>query len=550
MEITTAWVKPPPQIGGLDHLAVQAPCISIYGRLLPGITNVTDRARYYSFYPWLIWSFDRQGFTRYGEEFKERFRRADCLFSLIAERHAYHTGGDYEEHAGAMVGSNTLAPVAKALGDSSTLRLSNYSLREGAKARYFKNPLGGLGQYYLGVLRELGIVDGDTASGVKYTRQIGQVLAESMDAGLDSDLFHSIVESDAVTAQQLDALSTMCPCQLQKNAGEAELLTELFFARGLFHDPEALPRRRTLQSILQLSSLLAAENTEISEATFRACAYSGGLPSGQSWQIPESLAQNRAKWSIYARNELLSVAIQGLFFALLDAYEESGQRLHASAPLVDWFISIPETQEALDTLGSDSRFSQLVVTATAGLPPLSHWKDPNHEIQFAEQLIQLCRTEKSSDNRRLIIIAAMRVLIALAQRSSAEDHAYGDLVFEEGYFNYYPINLRSFRFHAANTWPTMASAEFLRWLLLNWGIDTHLRVALRKLRGQSQSTFRIRPSEHGLEVTGIPAAVHTRPRFNQAVRILIDIGALARNESGLWIPSDAGTAMLELGDAP
>lgn len=51
MEIVTAWVKPPIQIRGLDHLGVQAPCINIYGRLLPGITNVTDRARYYSFYP-------------------------------------------------------------------------------------------------------------------------------------------------------------------------------------------------------------------------------------------------------------------------------------------------------------------------------------------------------------------------------------------------------------------------------------------------------------------------------------------------------------------
>lgn len=31
------------------NLAVQAPCINIYGRMLPGITIVTDRARYYSF---------------------------------------------------------------------------------------------------------------------------------------------------------------------------------------------------------------------------------------------------------------------------------------------------------------------------------------------------------------------------------------------------------------------------------------------------------------------------------------------------------------------
>lgn len=550
MEITTAWVQPPTQIVGLDHLAVQAPCISIYSRLLPGITNVTDRARYYSFYPWLIWSFDQIGLTKFDDEFVERFRRADCLFTLIAEHHAYSSGGDYDDHAGAMVGSNTLAPVAKALTDQNALTLSDYSLRTGAKARYFANKLGGLSQYYLGVFRELGILDGDATSGLKYTRQIGQEIAERTDAGVNSELFLSVVDADKVTTSQLDALSALCPCQLENNPAEAEILTELFFARGLFHDPEALPRRRTLQSILQLSSLLAAETTEISEATFRACAYSGGLPSGQSWQIPDSLVQNRAKWAIYARNELLSVATQGLFFALLDAYQDSAEHFHSSAEVVDWFMRIPETQEALDTVGYDWRFSRLVGAATEKLPPLSHWKDPDHEIQYAEQLVQLCRTGKSAENRRLIIIAALRVLIALASRSSEEDHAYGEIVFEEGYFNYYPINLRAFRFYAANTWPSMAAPEFLRWLLLNWGIDTHLRVALRKLRGQSQSTFRIRPSERGLEVIGIPAAVHTRPRFNQALRILKDIGALAKTESGLWVPSNIGSTMMELGDAP
>ena len=63
MNIHTAWVKPPRLIGGLDHLAVQAPCISIYGKLLPGITNVTDRARYYSFYPSIVWALEKKGHT-------------------------------------------------------------------------------------------------------------------------------------------------------------------------------------------------------------------------------------------------------------------------------------------------------------------------------------------------------------------------------------------------------------------------------------------------------------------------------------------------------
>jgi hypothetical protein len=35
MQTETALVKPPLQVGGLDHLAVQAPCINILGGCFP-----------------------------------------------------------------------------------------------------------------------------------------------------------------------------------------------------------------------------------------------------------------------------------------------------------------------------------------------------------------------------------------------------------------------------------------------------------------------------------------------------------------------------------
>ena len=400
MKIETAWVKPPPQIGGLDHLAVQAPCINIYGRLLPGITNVTDRARYYSFYPWLIWSFDQRGIAHYNDDFIERFRRADCLFSLIAERHASVTDGDHESHAGAMVGSNTLGPVAKECSSTDWITLSDYSRREGAQARYFKNKLGGLGQYYLGVLRELSILDGDTSTGIKYTRQIGQLIAERMDAGVDSKSFFAAVKNDSVTPKQLDALSAFCPCHLRTNPGEVEILNDLFFVRQSFYDVEALPRRRSLQSILQLAGLLRDQDKDLTEATFRGCAYAGALPSGEAWKCPESLTPNREKWALYARNELLSVAIQGLFYVLLDAYEESGLRFDSSSQVVDWFIHQAETQAALNQFGRKTIFTRLVEKSSAWLSPMSRWVESNHEVQSAERVVQLSRSRKQQ--RRVI----------------------------------------------------------------------------------------------------------------------------------------------------
>ncbi len=549
MDVSTAWVKPPNQIGGLDHLAVQALCINIYGRLLPGITNVTDRARYYSFYPWLIWKFDQQGYTKYNDEFVERFRRADCLFSLIAERHAIVADGDYEDHAGGMVGSNTLGTVARELTSGSLVSLSDYSLRSGAKIRYFKNKLGGLGQYYLGVLRELGFLDGDAASGIKYTRQVGQLIAEQMDPGVDGKLFFSAVDADSVTTEQLDALSGFCPCHLSKAGAENDLLTKILFARDEYHDPEALPRRRTLQSIIHLSDLLAEQGHDLTAAMFRACAYSGALPDGKTWASPDSLIQNREKWATYARNETLSVAIQGLFFALLDAYEASALRFDAGAQLVDWYLEQPEALSVLDEIGRDKDFSRQVKDSASWLPPLSDWTQQNHEFQLSEQVVSLSHGNKSADVRQRILKASIRTLIALASRGGDQTSPYGEIVFEEDYFHYYPINLRSFQHHAAHTWASLDMPAFLNWLLLHWGIETHLRVALRKLRGQSQSTFRIRPSDHGLEVIGVPPAVHTSPRFRQTLRILKDVGALEKNDANLWRPSGLGFAMLELGDA-
>src|SRR5438094_8117270 len=108
------WVEPAKPIRGLDHLGVQAPCIALYAQLLPGITNVTDRARYYSFYPWLIRSFDQ----RYGDHsmvsFQRVLRRAECLFALTAIRHGRVVADkDEGRHDLRMVGRRKLMRIAQ-----------------------------------------------------------------------------------------------------------------------------------------------------------------------------------------------------------------------------------------------------------------------------------------------------------------------------------------------------------------------------------------------------------------------------------------------------
>jgi hypothetical protein len=93
METRTGWVKPPSLSGGLDHIGIQQLPIRIFSTLLPGITVVTDRVANYSFYPWVSWVYHEEC-DALGLDFIHFLRRAECLNTLIAERHTQVTGDD------------------------------------------------------------------------------------------------------------------------------------------------------------------------------------------------------------------------------------------------------------------------------------------------------------------------------------------------------------------------------------------------------------------------------------------------------------------------
>jgi hypothetical protein len=150
-------------------------------------------------------------------EFRAELRKADCLLTLIAHRHAVvcgdHDGG---RHGAACPGTQKLAPAAADLTPDDMLKLSRYAAVSGKNPnRYFKNPLGGLGQYYLGVLRDdLGVLHGDVRTGVRYIHDIGTPVADDFADSVDATLFFSALDADEIDTTRLDQLATLCPCAL------------------------------------------------------------------------------------------------------------------------------------------------------------------------------------------------------------------------------------------------------------------------------------------------------------------------------------------------
>lgn len=530
MAIKTSWVMPPHTIGGLDHIGTQGPCIQIYSQLLPGITNVTDRARYYSFYPWLIRSYEERDIHRQDfNAFLEAYRRADCLFTMIAERHAQVMGDDAARHGPAMVGRETLNDAVRLIGEGKSVRLSTYTTREQTNERYFANKLGGLGQYYAGTLTQLGILVTVDKPWLSYTRERGEPIAQAFDIGVDGRSFWQAVDADTVSAKTLDALQDFCPCCLPQRQGEQAALLDIFFDRKSEFEAQGVQRRKSLALLLHLAGALqAAGLPSLDEATFRAAAYTESLADGTAWRPPAFLAHTRLAWAYYVRNDLVSVAMQKAFAIALTALVTEPA---PPASIEDFSQSLAKRPELLKALGKlkVKTFDGLCSSLESGAPALGDFMANEHELAWAAT--RLSRERLQLDLEPAFLASVVSMLALLRMRENQDAPAYGSLMMDQAQLRDSPINLESFRKRCVK-WSDMTLSAVVADLIA-WILESHLHVALRKLRQSSTATFRVHPTERGIEVRGdIPVPAKTNPRIRQAIRILRDIGALARETDG------------------
>jgi hypothetical protein len=534
---TVAWVMPPEPIRGLDHLGVQAPCIALYGQLLPGITNVTDRARYYSFHPWVLWSFERRYTDHSVDEFRRVLRRAECLFALIAIRHARVVGdNDDGLHGRAMVGRDKLLRIE----EDSTFALEDYATLEGPN-RYFKNKLGGLGQYYFGPLRDLRVLDHYQGTGYPgYDDERGRKLAEAFASAVPEDAFFRVLEQPTARWEELDELAAFCPCGLPDNAAEHDLLLDLFLARtALFQGDGGTTRRASLGMMLDLASQAARDPDYAFEGLLRGGAYTGTLVDGSTWLVAKPLERVLRGWGTYQRNELLSLAVQGLFAAVLRAIErDEAQSIRQASDAADIAVRLLSSRDGDLKLSLDA----LIPRVRSELPALADWQHQDHELQRGWRLQNL----PLNDDTKLEEIAqeSISILLALLARG-IDEYPYGDFELDPEYFDPREVHLLSLRHASKTEWTALTVEGWVRWLAVQWGVARHLRVALRKLRGERRDTFRIRPLEGELRVVEAPAPVFTQPRVSRAQQILRDLGLVDYDAENVMVLTARGRTELE-----
>jgi len=199
-------------ITGLDPLSLQTTSEATYATLLPGISNLTNRLRYYGFYCWLLdFYFQKEKKGNSTEQYKF-IRRAELMVAIIMQSERKEvlqiTGSNF---AADLINTQTGKVFDLAAGADKT--------SENDKV-YWKYSSGAFGQYYYGAMRAIALVvaaaneEGDVIYSITqpHPRQkvSGKELADAFDKSLTpaiKDLFYNNIKRGKLNVNDIPELS-------------------------------------------------------------------------------------------------------------------------------------------------------------------------------------------------------------------------------------------------------------------------------------------------------------------------------------------------------
>lgn len=239
---------------GRDPLGLSRVSDALTNFLLPAITTTTDRARYYSFYTWVIADIEAKRQSRGNRTtFEEEFLRRDAAFALASR-----------------LGRTNDLPVVGVRKVDETLASADEDENLRTNFRILpSNGSGGYGQYYAGCLHALDLVRSDEEGELIASPDRGKKLADAFSTAtarsryLAEDWRERSRVPLAVLKQSskhftLDALSNPAA------ENEREMLISLFFDLG--QTPTAtsrLCRQATLGLFLHVLRSCAKEEIEV-----------------------------------------------------------------------------------------------------------------------------------------------------------------------------------------------------------------------------------------------------------------------------------------------
>jgi hypothetical protein len=533
---------------GQDYLGLRLVQDYILAHLVPGVTTITPRARYYPFYCWLMAEYAGQHPT--GWSFNRFLRRREQIFGLANVAYDDSVVGltgvtAFREHW-EMFGSQDVVPL--------TLDHSYVASGRGGYAAY------------AGVVRNLGLVR-DHEEGEGWALLVpGQKLAAAFAQAISASTYyqnrHYYDEADSIPAAVLHDYGAHCHLNLLARSPDRDPTLETMFAfSALFvPDPRRLDSsplgnmRGTLGIILDM---VAQSDQPIDDKAFRTNSAYGACHDFARYQPAVELMPVLSQWRVFQFRELYVYALYALWTYFLEWLQSEGP-----APLDSFFDDLAQTLDLTSVVHEmvlPIRYPKpftlplsehLLDLLEASGVDASTWEERFET--FAQQSIAPLNAQRLYERLSSFKAASSTTYLGLAWlmltsiffRLSGLDRDHPGWHWVE--FGDARRRAMSRFIDGMNAHMHMGATvgETLQWLFRDYVVAQHTLVSLEKWQQRKANTFHFRYENGLFEWARQGSADLSSSRIRQAYDILVDLG-LINTEMEPEQLSELGKAILQ-----
>jgi hypothetical protein len=473
---------------GLDPLGMQNAGVVLYQALLPGISNITLRMRYYGFFCWLSDTYARRGVTTDFEIWRQWVRRAEALFALVCADATGQSG----------VGGIDWAFQALQNGDD-VIDFSAAASTDASVKRYLIQSLGVFGAAYYTQMQEMDLFEPGPNGIQRVTADAGLAAANAFRASIGPDIefkFIAAVDAAKVDRETLAALHPVVPSRIPDPSDERVAYENTLFAAG----PGAMVTDRSRRASLILILDVAAREGE--RPTPESVRWAMFDPPAA--ELSNDLESQRLLWEAYQCQDLFQVAAASLLAWAISIMGEEGATLAEIQSAVEARLAEADSEaagktwtelrDATDVESFAWRGVWTRLTGRRGSPEQKSWD--------AVQLIAALQ-------RRVVVRDDLAETLRKALPVNGQARS---IVTELRWFN-----------HQRDRPVAEVIGEYVKQRV----VLRHSWVAMQKLRRQRDYTFLFEAHDGRLVCLAGYQPVATTPRLAPAIQFLEDVHLVA-----------------------
>lgn len=345
------WAKSGNFVRGRDPLGVQNSSISVYASLLPGMTNLTLRLRYYGTYLWLLDQYHQlpqDHFFREGPHGQYTFiRRAELIVAFVMAT-------KYPQEQ-SVIGSQYVSLKLNEIDEKGfyDIQLGADKHKDTPKGSvYWDYTSGALGQYYAGSLIGLGLIS--QSNGYFYrTDDSGKLLAEAYGMSISKEaayLFLKRITEGKLYREDIDLLDDIALNKDYRSTPEGAFYMKMLTSNDGVKSKTAsneLPsqRRESLQLFMSLLDETSHKTAwlELPITSYKTCLL----------KPKTEVKEATFGWYYYFLNELAHYSLETVFWGMLEQMDKGSYTVqqfitHISNAVIkeneEQFPSIKNTQ--------------------------------------------------------------------------------------------------------------------------------------------------------------------------------------------------------------